>query len=317
LSIAKPSVVLASQGRTYTGPEAAVSYVSVRASVLGYHDAATVSAWAGSRLGAFAVGDPIEVKLGELDSEEPVFTGKVSHKDHGSSALQLVALADTAELSARKLAKSWVNQSVADIVRDLASGSSVDTVQGTTRLSSWAVDTQEDAWRHIRRLAALVGHEVGAAATGGLRFVPVRKGPASKRYGYGGQVVEWQVRRMPRVEPPKAAPHGAGSESGSAKWHHVLRDPGGGEPAVVVGAFHTRDAASELTRALSAAADRGALRGELVVLGDPSVRPGDLVEVTDDPHDAGALRVVSVEQVLSAARGYVTRLSVESAGGLG
>ncbi len=63
-------------------------------------------------------------------------------------------------------------------------------------------------------------------------------------------------------------------------------------------------------------AEQGSRFGEVTVVGRPELRPGDLVEIEDLPAPApspGSLRVIAAEHRLDGRRGFVSRLTVESA----
>ncbi len=77
---------------------------------------------------------------------------------------------------------------------------------------------------------------------------------------------------------------------------------------------HIAHSAETMARALAGRVARAKVRGQFRIVGRPSVRPGDLVAVTDLPSgDPGTLRVRSVEHVLDVRQGFVTTLEVEGA----
>ncbi|HET7042714.1 MAG TPA: hypothetical protein VFI13_11870 [Gemmatimonadales bacterium] len=319
MSLSRPNAVLTLGGQDYSAAEAALVRLKITLGLSGSHDAAELTLWPASKLKDAAAGDALEISLGEQDDEDAVFTGEVTQVLAGADAIVLEGLAATIALSRARRSQTYVSQSVADIVKDLASDIDVDTVQGDLQLDAYSLDDRRTLWSHVLDLAALTGADVGCSADGGLRFAPFESGTADVTLRYGADVLAWHAG--PRTAPavPTAVASGAASDQGSDKWHWLTRDPANGTTgARVVAAFRTRDAADTLNQALSDRASRAALRGQMLLVGRSGVRPGDRVEVTDLPTgDLGTLRVLGVEHVLDARTGFTTALTVESAGGGG
>lgn len=320
MSLSRPNAVLTLSGRDYTAAEAALVRLQVHLGLAGTHDAVELTLWPASRLAEAAPGDTLAIALGNLDDEEPVWAGEVTHVLAGPDGTLVEGLATTVALSRARRSQTYVSQSVGDIVRDLASDVDVDEVEGTLQLDAYSVDDRRSLWAHLLELAALTGSDVGASAEGGLRFVPVRPGVAEVDLRYGADLLAWRLGPSHEPAAPAVVASGAASDSGSDKWHWLQREPASGAsgPARVVPAFRTRDAADQLAQALADRAARAGLQGQLTVTGRPEVRPGTRVAVKDLPSgDPGPLRVLSVAHVLDARAGFTTTLTVESAGGGG
>jgi hypothetical protein len=251
--------------------------------------------------------------------EEDVLSGEVVSVSQTPLAVVVEAIAATVQLSRTRRSQTYISQSVADIVRDLAGPVDIDEIQADLQLEAYSVDAQRTVWGHILTLAHLSGAEVGCSPTGGLRFVPVRSGSATRILRYGAAILDWDVAASQAFAAPGVAPHGAASEAGQDKWHWLVRDPvgAGGKPSWVIGAFHTRDAADQLASALAKRAVRAGLRGEVVIVGEPGVRPGEVIQISGLPgHDPGPLRVLAVHHRLDG-HGFLTSLTVEGSGGGG
>jgi len=319
MPLSHPNAIVTAAGRSLSAAEGAVLRVEASLGVLGGHDGATLTVWRGSKLADLAQGDPVEIALGELDDEFDVTAGKVAAISARGSLLEIEVLAGTAALSQTFLSKTYLNQSIADVVRDLASAVDIDEVDASASLSAYAVDDRRPAWSHLCDLASLCDADLGASDAGALRFVPVSSA-APIRLRADGDVLAWSVGA--RTPPPTSsvAAYGAASESGADQWHWLRRSPsasGSGALRLVHG-FHTRELADQLANALSARSDRRALGGTAVLVGRGDLRPGDAIQVDDPPGgDPGALRVVRVDHVLDATRGFTTSIAVEGAGGAG
>jgi hypothetical protein len=306
-------------GTSLSSAEAALARATVSLSAAGSHDRVELWLWSSTKLSSASAGSTLSLALGEDGSESDVFSGEITEVRASADGLYLEALASTIKLSRARKSQTYLSQSVADIVRDLASDVGIDEVQGDTQLDAYTVDDRRNVWMHLLDLARLVGADVGASAAGELRFVPPRTGSADAKLRYGADLLWWSVGGAPQPDAPDVAAHGAGSESGADKWHWIKREPsfvnGSGSPVLVVPALRTRDGAETMAQALSDRAARAATQGSVAVRGNPDLRPGDLVELSDLPSgDPGTLRVLDVVHVLDGRRGFATSLRVEGAG---
>jgi len=311
----RPSALITVDGRKLNNAESALVQMRIVLS-LGNHDFARLLFWPKTKFASASAGSTIAIAAGAVDDEQDVLSGEVSSVKQTPAGIQIDAISATAVLNRTRKSQVYLSSSVADIINDLASGISVDEVQGDLQLEAYSVDTRRTAWGHMLDLALLCGSSVSASASGGLRFVPVRSGSADHTFRHGADVLGWQVFSAKPFDPPGVAPYGAASEQGSSRWHWVLHDPvgeGAGQSRIV-GAFHTRDAADQLQSALKDGAARSGARGRLQIVGDATVRPGELVEIGDFPgNDPGTLRVLEVRHDLNAS-GFVTTLLVEGSG---
>jgi hypothetical protein len=206
------------------------------------------------------------------------------------------------------------------VVSDLVSsaGGTTGEVSASHQLAAFHVDERRSVWAHVRGLARLTGSELSCDPQGAVNFRPVKTGSADHTARYGADLVTWDVGpRETGGAAVSVVPFGAASEEGTEKWHVLLREPDGGspsEPTLVPGALRDRDAAQALQDALAAAAERRGKAGTLVLVGDNTIRAGDLVELTDMPSGEDAtLRAVAVTHALARRGGYQTALSVEGA----
>jgi hypothetical protein len=315
----RPSAIVTIDGKALNAAEAGL----VRLRVVmrnGAHHWSEIVLWPESKFAGAKPGASLSVALGVVDEEEDVLSGEVASVLRAGERVVIEGLSATAALSQARRSQTYISQSIADIVRDLVSDVSVDEIDAGLKLAAYSVDRRRTVWGHLLDLAALMGAEVGASASGGLRFVPVRSGSATRTFRHSADVLEWQIVANGKAEEaPEVAPHGASSEAGQQKWHWVLHDPLGtsDKPARVIGSFHSRDAADTLAKALGARAQRAAFRAWIRLVGEAKVRPGEIIKVSDLPDgDSEDLRVLDVTHVFDAS-GFLTSLSVEGAGGGG
>jgi hypothetical protein len=316
VTLTRPELTVTLDGRTLSAVEAGMVRARALLSARGAHASIELFAWPNSKWKSAAPGAPLSVSL----ADDEVFSGEVSELEFAGDLLAIGGLAKTVALSRSYKVQSYLGQTVADIVTDLASSGDIDEVEADAELSNYAVDDRRPIWSHLRDLARLVGAELGSGSAGGLRFVPPRSGPADHELRFGADLVEWKLGFHPPREAPRAAAYGAASEAGSEQWHWTTSAPSpvgdGDAPVSLVGAARTREVASAYQRARTDAASASERGGVLVVRGKSAIRPGELLSVSDLPSgDPGTLRAFEVEHRVDARSGFVTRLRVESAAG--
>jgi len=314
MTLGRPSVKITGAGLTLTASEAGLSALRIRLS-RGSHDEAELLLWPRSKLVSLRPGDELSIQLGYVDQEVDVWAGVVSTARYEAGALVITGHAPTLLLSGERKSRTYVSQTVADIVRDLASSITVDAADVTTTFSYYAVDHRRSVWGHLLDLAELCGAEISCSPTGGLRFQPVNVAPTRVRFRYGAELLSWRVGTNREPDAGTWVPHGSASDAGAARWHWVHSDPtaGAGE-ARVAGAFHASDQADALSNAARDGAKRAAVGGEIELVGRADLRAGDAFSLADlASGDPGPLRALAVLHELDAARGFRTRVQVEGA----
>jgi hypothetical protein len=233
-----------------------------------------------------------------------------------TGGLVIEGLAKTVALSQTFVAQPYMQESVADVVRDLLDRGSVDAgeVEAPLTLHAYHVDERRSVWDHLQDLSRIASCDVYADAAGALCFRPARSGPVDHTLRFGAEVVAWSLgRRDPGSAPPAIVPYGAASESGAEAWHFVVQEPSQARTAMVHPALRDRDGAQALANGLASARTRRGVGGDLLAVGDPALRPGALVAVTDLPSgDPGTLRAVAVSHLIDPSQGFLSRLRVEA-----
>jgi hypothetical protein len=315
MSLQRPRAVLEVDGQKLTSAEAALVRAHVRLSLGGSHDPAELILWPSSKFAQATPGSTLKIALGNVDEEEDVWAGEVTEVAGGQDGVIIAGLAGTAVLSRTRVSRTYVDQSVSDIARDLAADVDIDEVAGDTKLSAYTVDDRRTVWSHLIELGRLVGAEPSSSPSGAFRFVTPRTGSADITLRYGADILSWTSGSGSALPTASVLAYGAASEAGAEQWHWILRASAGTAAAGTVanvGALRTRDAADAMAQALTDRAARAALHGELRILGRPGIRPGDLIEATDLPSgDPGTLRVRAVDHMLDSRGGFITTLSVE------
>jgi hypothetical protein len=227
----------------------------------------------------------------------------------------LEGLSHTSTLSRQRLTKTFQQQSVEDIVRDLVGQVDIDEVDASLQLPWYAIDTRRSVWSHLLDLARLIGADVASSASGAVRFVPVRTSAEVHTLRHGADIIRWTFGQVTTTDPLEVRPYGAASEAGEQQWHWVLGDVGQSRSgANVPGAIRTKDAAEQSTQVRTDRATRQGQRAMVLAVGSPDIRPGDVVKLTDLPGTpADRYRVTSLAHRLDGRYGFTTTLRMEGA----
>ena len=298
------------------------------------HDRVQLSLWPQSRLAGAGPGSELSVGLSTKpagsgspldsvpglpggDGGDTLWTGKVQSVVSSAGEIVISGLARSAQLSNSRRSATWSDQSVADIVADLA-GDLDSEIEADLMLQNYSIDNSRSVWSYLYELAQLTGAELSCSAEGGIRFIIATKETAIIDLRYGADLIDWRLSRNQAMTPVGAAEHAVASSAGNEKWHWLAHDPvgAGAEAVLVPAAFRTRTAAESYSAAASARSQRSTLQGDVWIVGREALRPGSMVELKDLPAgSSGPMRVRSVTHQLDAVNGFITALSVEAATG--
>lgn len=333
MSLSRPVATITLNGQQFSAAEAGLNSLRLD---LGFnsHDRVLLTLWPDSQLASAELDAELEIGLstaaesaallpslpGGADDSGTVWSGRVEAVQRSAGSLQIAGLSSTAILSQSRRSATWSEQTVADIVRDLA-GDLDSEIEADLDLPNYSIDNRRSVWGHLRELARLSGAELSCAASGGIRFILANKKSATQELFYGIDLIDWQLTRRQSPAVAGAVEHAAASSAGSDKWHWLAHDPAAGNDQAVAtpAAFRTRAAAEQYSQAIEQRAARAALRGFVWLGGRPDLRPGTLIELKQLPEgDSGPLRIRSVTHQLNAESGFITALAVEgsAAGGL-
>jgi len=301
-------------GRTLTSAEGALGWVEVRLSLGGAHDVVRMGLWRRSKGATVAPDAAASLALGEESNMVDVWAGKVSHVEAGEQQVVVEGLSHTASLSKQRVTRTWQEQSVEDIVRDLAGDVQVDETDASLQLPWYAVDTRRTVWSHVRDLAELIGADVAASAAGGVRFVPTQTAARTHELRHGAHLIRWRLGERPVAATRGVRAYGAASEAGSQQWHWLLGDSGQSGGGSIRGAIRTRDAADLAAKARTDRVARRAHVATVLAIGTPAARPGDKVHLADVPNAPQEdYRVTAVVHRLDGATGFTSLLHLEGA----
>jgi hypothetical protein len=343
VSIRSPVAAITVDGTELTAAQAGLSSVVVDVGLGPAHDRARMAFGWASPVADVQPGASLEVALGYDDAPETVLTGDVDEVSRRAWGLVVDALARPARLIKARVGRSFVGMPAGNIVRDLIAEADVDAgeVDAGPTLAAFHVDERAHIWAHLLHLSRIAFSELSTAGNGDLNFrlspgaeaglgglagaaVGAVSGAASSLLGIGGgrrfgaEIHEMAVNAAGALTPaPTVAPFGAASELGPGSWHVLVKDPVGASPAgsvLIPASLRDRDASAQLEGSLRAAAERAATAAWVTVTGDPTIRAGDTVQLTELPGGGDvSVRVTRLEHRFSRTAGFVTRIEAEGA----
>lgn len=275
-----------------------------------------------------AQDDPMEITLMAGDRNAKVMRATVERimSHQGRVRISGCPVLQTCARSRSDLV--FVNQDAGRIARDLASAAGVSTGQidaGDT-YPYFVADAGRSVFDHLLALAELEGMDLYDDPDGAVVMRRYNKTQADRKLYYGTHLLNAQIHH--NVAPyarVQITGEGPASSGGSEKWHHLMKQPaaqsaaGSGAAAVrlVRAAARSLDAAKRVAKGRLGAALDAATHGTLRLLGDPTLAPGDAVEVLEAPWPEvnGTYKVNGVRHRLVKNEGFVTTLSVTGMGG--
>jgi hypothetical protein len=312
-----PTATVTVGGTELSSANAGVTRLVVTNAVGGGHDRLSAVFAPESPLAGATATSAVSAQLGYGTSLTDAFTGVLAATGQTAWCTAVTAYGPSAALSKTRVGRSYVQQSVADIVGDLLGTGGVQQgeVDAPTQLDCYAVDERRPVWDHLRALAQLTGLELSTGADGSVNFRPPRTSDAATvTLSYGADLLDWDVRSYaPPDQAPTVVPYGAASQLGADHWHIVLREPDGGPPAsptIVPPAIRDTDGASAVGDALGATAARHAMSGHVLAVGTPAIRAGDVVTISGISPGDVTVRVIEAVHELDDA-GFRTQLRVE------
>ena len=291
------------------GAEEETLSVQVRGNAIKLGDQLTVELTAGSRTGKVITADlrSISSSLGET-------------RIAASTAKQSLAIA--------RLNQIYENQSMDQIVKDLAGQTGVQTgdVDTGSTYPYFVVHESKSVLSHIQSLALRDGLDLYFDESNKLMLKKFTKTSPDHTLYYGIDVIDLRLGNHQPVNHVLVYGESPASNQGSDTWHWLAKDlspfrseAGQGTRTVAIndGAVRTKDAADLLaTSKLGAITDQAGL-GRLKMLGNPEIKLGQAIEIKNAPKPElnGLFRVATVRHLMNKRDGYLTYVEFTGQGG--
>lgn len=270
-----------------------------------------------------------------------VFTGEVDLVEQSTESALVTASDGLAKLARLDVEVAYEEVRTSFIVTDLLdrAGLPAGEIEQGPSFSSYLIHRGPRGLRHLRRLAELCGANIFTDGTGMVHFACPKQGGPDHRLQYGQNILSIDIWEPETLNDGVVVwGEGAAGTRGLEKAHWLATDltdlkgqasigpagdvaPGasGDNPLVLrIGAVRSRERAQDLAEAWASALSARRVRGRLEVLGDPSIRPGDLVAVQGLPSEQwgelgdrisrSPLKVRRLRHNLDATKGLYTTL---------
>jgi len=258
-----------------------------------------------------------------------VLTAEVQAIESALGLTKITGITGKQKLSRTRLNQVYENQTLGQIVNNLAEQADVATgeIETGSTYSYFVVHETSNFLQQICALARRDGLDFYFDTDNRLTLKKFTKTAADHTFFYGIDLLDLQLRNQPATsERLMVYGESPASQQGAATWHWLVKDLSpfrseAGEGARVLalhdGAVRTKDAADSLATAKLGALKDQATTGRLKLLGNPLVKLGDAIEIKNVPKRElnGLFKVTAVRHVLSKREGFVTYVSFSGQGG--
>ena len=260
--------------------------------------------------------DPVNVSLGYEDSNSEVFQGKVGNIVLSTFELGVTGYSSILALCNLKKDKFYEQRTAGQIVKDLAAVGKVQIqdVEEGVRFPYYAIDSNKNAYEHIRALATICGFDIYCNEKDKLifkKYNPITKHKAD----YGKNIIRISRADNLRIyEGVTVLGESPSSVSGAETSHWIKKEPmksiaGNQDKSMYI---INRAVKDEQTAKKIAESSLDALKFQmgivLELIGDPKIKLGDGIVVSGVPSRQmnGEYQVRSVEHQLNKKEGFVT-----------
>lgn len=274
--------------------------------------------------------DRMVIELTSGDVSDRIMTAQVQSVISSFGQTKIIGVTRMQKLADTRLNQVYENQTLSQIIKDLASQAGVDvgTIETGSNYSCFIVHESKNLLMHIRELAMRDGMDVYLDKDNKLAVKKLDKSGAIHTFYYGKDILDLQVfnYQMPS-DHVKVYGESPASGLGSDTWHWLVKDitpfqgeAGGGRKTLRIKdcALRTKDASDSLSVSKFSTIKDQSVWGRLRILGNPKVKLGDAVEIKNaqKPELNGVFKVTSVRHILNKHEGYLTFIGFIGLGGV-
>jgi hypothetical protein len=276
-------------------------------------------------------GDTMSVELTAGDRTGKVITAEVQSIESSFGQTTIMASTGKRKLSGARINQTYENQSLDQIVKDLAGQAGISTgdIAAGSSYSYLVAHESRNLLKQIMELASRETMDVYFDAENKLTLRKFEKTSADHTFYYGIDILDLRVSNtQPSGDHVLVYGESPSSNQGSGTWHWLAKDLSSFRGEVGQGvmtfaiedvALRTKDAADSLAASKLGALKDQASRGKLKVMGNPELKLGDAIEIKNAPKPElnGLFKVTAVRHVLDKRTGYLTWVDFSGQGGAG
>lgn len=267
-----------------------------------------------------AVGDPVQIALGDEDGQENVFTGVVTEIQRQVGAYTILASSGLEALSRQRINKLYEERKAGDIVKDLLDAATLTagTVEDGMSYPAYAAGADRNLMSHVLQLARRDGYVLYADQEDAIHYRAHPAGPTVKAR-YAANLLEYHAADAPAnvvgVEVYGESPASLGEGDKAYAWltkQEVKGSAGESQGNVL----RMRDPSVRNEEAAGKAAENMLAgysprkRGQVTILGDCSAVLGGSLEIIDLPGDGpnASYHITQVRHQLDKRNGFITTI---------
>jgi hypothetical protein len=274
-------------------------------------------------------GDQVIIELTSGDRTARVVTAEVQSIESSLGQMRIRGVTGKQKLANARLNQVYENQTLKQIVSDLASqaGVQVGDVETGSSHSYYVVHESKNLLNHVHELARRDGLDIYFDQENALTAKKFNKSSPDHTFFYGIDVLDLHLRNhQPVSDHLVVYGESPASNRGSDTWHWIAKDlspfrgevgKGANTLAISDGSLRTKDAATNLVTSRFGALKDCATLGKLKILGNPEVKLGEAIEIKNAPKPElnGLFKVISVRHILNKREGYLTFVDFRGQGG--
>lgn len=274
-------------------------------------------------------GDSIKVKLTSGDLSGNIMTADIQAVSSSLGQTHITGKTGSYSLANSAVNQVFENQSFCSVAKKLAgqAGVTPGKIDTGTTYPYLVADHSKNLYNFISRLAKAEGLDLYFDTDNKLNINKFTKTSADHTFYYGIHILDLHVvNRQMNKDHITVYPESPSSNQGADTWHWIAKDIspfaaeiGKGSQTIGIhdGTVRTKDAAGKLGASTHGAIKDQSQYGTLKLIGNPTVKPADAIEIKDAPKPElnGLFKVTSVKHVLNKHHGYVTYVGFTGSGG--
>lgn len=278
---------------------------------------------------AIKYGDQITVELTAGNLSAKVMTAEVQSIESSFGQTRIEGVTGQRKLANTRVNQVYENKTLSQIVKDFAGQAAVSTgaIDTGSSYSYFVAHESRNLLSQIRQLAAREGMDLYFDQDNKLTLKKFNKSSADHTFYAGIDILDLQVvNQQPPSDHILIYGESAASNQGAKTWHWLAKDlkpfrselgKGNKRLAVSDGVIRTKDGAELLSKSKLGAIKDQATGGRLKLLGNPTVKLGDAIEIKESPKPElnGLFKVVSVRHRYSKQQGFITIVDFTGQGG--
>ena len=266
------------------------------------------------------LGDKSSIELGYEDNGglEKVMTGSVVSVKTGLTITRVIVHSPASLLLHAFTDKTYEGRSAGEMVRDLAEKAGVDIEKADDGIAfpAYVVDGRRNFYQHMRDLADLSGLDLYINPEGKVVFEKFISGKKIHVFEYGKHIIELEVLKSnPPAEKVEAWGESPGGGKAAEAWSWLTKDfskskgvSGSGDGKVLIEqpVIRTSKAAGTVAEAARIRIQEQAVKGRLLLQGQPQVRLGDAIRLVGVQGMEKPLQVRNVAHRIAKSGGFTT-----------